>query len=126
MAAWMPEDGLSRLCRRLGAEADDERLMDALEDAALMLKLYLSRETLPDTMGGHAVRLAEVYYRRMTAEHSGMKAWNYSEGEQTQSETMLTGTDYEAEAAAILTSLASYRQVRVKGGGSDGTSEHTA
>lgn len=126
MTEWvLTAASLERLRRCRGLEnAENDVLTDMLEDAANELRLYLHRDELPDAMGGYIIRLAAANYRCMTTEHSGAKAWSYSEGEQTQSETPLSGADYEAEKMAILAALASYRQVKVKEAGGDGAAEH--
>lgn len=126
MAAWeLTAAALDRLRRRLELENDaDDLLRDVLEDAADELRLYLHRDTLPDVMAGAIIQLAALNYYRMQAERSGVKAWSYSEGEQTQSETPLSGTDYETEKENVLDALASYRQVSVKEAKCNEAAEH--
>lgn len=112
---------LSRLKARLGTgdESSDELLKGELEDAQAELLLYLNRDALPEAMSGYVVRLAALFYQRdmqgLDGESAGVKAWSYSEGEQSQSATLLTDGEYRAGVDALLGSLARYRRVKVRG-----------
>ena len=115
---------LPQLKRKLGeVEENSERdklLLDALEDAAAELKLYLNRDTLPVALEGYLVRIAALLYQRdlqaLDGDSIGVKSWNYSEQEQSQSETYFSDTDFQNGINAILSSLSRYRVVRLKGG----------
>lgn len=110
-----------RLERRLRLETPEEEellaMQDALEAAEMELLLYLNMDTLPDRLLSYVVKLAALFYQRDTQEQEsgGEKSWSYSEGEQTQSVTRMTAADYQSAVDALLSGLARYRLVGVKG-----------
>lgn len=112
---------LSRLKAKMGISdaSADELLTGELEDAQAELLLYLNLDALPEAMSGYAVRLAALFYQRdlqaLDGDTAGVKSWNYSEGEQSQSATLWTDEEYRAGVDAILSSLARYRRVKVRG-----------
>lgn len=116
---------LTRLKVKLGITdtSADDLLTAELEDAQSELLLYLNRSELPESMEGYVVRLAALFYERdlqaPDADTVGVKSWNYSEGEQSQSTTLLTTEEYQAGVDAVLRALARYRRVSVKGGEGD-------
>jgi hypothetical protein len=121
MAPERLEELLVRLERRLGLEELDNETTALLEDelceAEGELLLYLNMEKLPDSLTAYAVKLATVYYQRdkQQQDSGGEKAWSYSEGEQSQNITLLTPEDFKGAAQGILSSLAPYRQVTMRG-----------
>jgi hypothetical protein len=102
-----------RLARRLKLDEADEDLLamleDALTDAEAELLLYLNRETLPEALYPKVQELAAVYARENLAENPTLRSSSYSEGDTSQSETYLTGADYQAQADDILESVAHWR-----------------
>lgn len=117
---------LPRLRRKLGIQAADTdsdlMLIDALEDAIGETRAYLCREDLPSCINGHLVRLAALFYQQDVQAmdgNPGVKAWEYSEGEQSQKHTCMTPDEYQSSIQSILASLSRYRLVRVKGGAED-------
>lgn len=109
---------LERLETRLGLADPDEtalsQLSEALTEAEEALLLYLNAEELPERFYGYLVKLAAVYYQRDAAETPDVKSASYSEGDVSQSETYLTGEEYQKQAETLLASLARYRQVTAK------------
>ncbi len=107
------EDMQERLARRLKLDdADDDLLVmleDSLTDAEAELLLYLNRETLPEALYPKVQELAAVYARESLAENPTLRSASYSEGDTSQSETYLTGADYQAQADDILESVAHWR-----------------
>lgn len=105
---------LSRLQRKLGLEDAEEDVIllleDELEDAECELLLFLNREELPAALEIKAVELAALYYRRDSQEQSGLKSASYSEGDVSQSESYLTGAEYQAEVDALLASVLHWRR----------------
>ena len=103
-----------RLTRRLKLDGpDDDALLvleDALTDAEAELLLYLNRETLPEALYPKVQELAAVYARESLAENPTLRSSSYSEGDTSQSETYLTGAEYQAQADAVLESVAHWRQ----------------
>ena len=104
---------LWRLEQRLKLTQPDEDtvllLEDFLQDAEAELLLYLNRETLPAAMERKVLELATVYARQTLADNPDLAAASYSEGDIKQSETYLTGKDYQAQASEILVSVAHWR-----------------
>lgn len=105
---------LSRLRRKLGLEdADDDTtllLEDELTDAECELLLFLNRETLPPALEVKLVELAALYYRRDSQELHGLKSASYAEGDVSQSESYLTGAEYQEEVDALLSSVRHWRR----------------
>lgn len=104
----------SRLQRKLGLEdADGDTVLlleDELRDAEGELLLFLNRESLPPTLEVKLVELAALYYRRDSQEPAGLKSATYTEGDVSQSESYLTGADFQAEADALLASVRHWRR----------------
>lgn len=120
MTAEMLETAKERLMRKLALPnpdpTEDALMDDALSDAEGELLLYLNWETLTDAVLSKLVELAALFFRRDTAGVSSgaVKSRAYSEGKVSQSETYLSGEDYNTAARSVLDSLAKYREVRVR------------
>lgn len=94
---------------------DTDWLLSELEMAEAELLLYLNRESLPELMESHLLRLAALSCQMQLGEQAaGLKSASYSEGEQSQSVTFLTAEEQEAGREKILRSLARYRKVALK------------
>lgn len=107
------EELLERLVRKLRLEDPDEDVLTALEDdlddAEEELLLYLNRETLPAAMERKVLELAAIYARQDLAENPGVCSFSYSEGDVKQSETYLTGKDYQNQVDELLSGVAHWR-----------------
>lgn len=114
----MKAAAFARLLRKLGiAEPSEEvrsLLEDELEDAESALRLYLNKDELDSVMTSKVVALAALYHQRDGAGGGALKSSSYSEGDVKESLSYMEASDYEAAEAAILASLAKYREVRAK------------
>ena len=97
----------------LGDEAD-ARLADALEAAEEAILRYLNREKLPECAHSLLVELAALKYLRGTGADAGQKSVSYAEGQLSQSESYYSPAEFQAGEAALLGTLAPYRQVRCR------------
>lgn len=115
----------ARLARKLGIDETDQDeyllMQDALKEAESELLLYLNMEELPEKLHPYVVKLAALFYQRdiQALDGGGEKSWSYSEVEQTQSVTLMTVSDYQEGVDDLLSSLARYRLVSVRGGGDE-------
>ena len=107
------EELLERLVRKLRLEDPDEDVLTALEDelgdAETELLLYLNRETLPAAMERKVLELAALYARQDLADNPSLCSTSYSEGDVKQSETYLTGKDFQSQVDDLLSSVAHWR-----------------
>lgn len=107
---------LPRLQRELGVNplSDEQRtsLEDGLRDAESEVCLYLNSSKVPCHMLHVVVKIAAINCRSVNGGKlpAGVKASSYTEGDVSQSVTMLTAAEVQAEKDALLRTLAPYRR----------------
>lgn len=109
------DTAMTRLQRKLNlVDPDSDTLAllgDELLDAEGELLLYLSWETLDETLLGKTVDLAALYYQQDRLTEQGYRSRGYSEGQVSQNDSYLTPEQIQEAAEELLGSLARYRRV---------------